>query len=166
MEEIWKAITDFEGFYEVSNLGNVRGCQRIRKSKAESISVVQGKTLHPKSDKDGYKEVALCKDGKMYFKRVHRLVASAFIPNPNNYPVINHIDENPSNNCVSNLEWCSISYNNKYSVHKRSQKVICNGVEFPSIKALARHLNVDSKALRYRLKVGGLYKGKFKITIS
>lgn len=166
MEEIWKAITDFEGFYEVSNLGNVRSCQRIRKSKAESISVVQGKTLHPKFDKDGYKEVALCKDGKMYFKRVHRLVASAFIPNPNNYPVINHIDENPSNNCVSNLEWCSISYNNKYSVHKRSQKVICNGVEFPSIKALARHLNVDSKALRYRLKVGGLYKGKYKITIS
>ena len=166
MGEIWKAITDFEGFYEVSNLSNVRGCQRIRKSKAESISVVQGKTLHPKFDKDGYKEVALCKDGKMYFKRVHRLVASAFIPNPNNYPVINHIDENPSNNCVSNLEWCSISYNNKYSVHKRSQKVICNGVEFPSIKALARHLNVDSKALRYRLKVGGLYKGKYKITIS
>ena len=166
MEEIWKAITDFEGFYEVSNLGNVRGCQRIRKSKAESISVVQGKTLHPKSNKDGYKEVALCKDGKMYYRRVHRLVASAFIPNPNNYPVINHIDENPSNNCVSNLEWCSKSYNTKYSVHKRSQKVMCNGVEFPSIKALSRYLNTDSKALRYRLKVGGLYKGKYKITIS
>ena len=166
MNEIWSNIEGFENSYEVSNLGRVRGKRRTRKSKGISISVVQGKILKQKTDKDGYKEVKLCKDGKLYCKRVHRLVASAFIPNPNNYPIINHIDENPSNNCVSNLEWCSKSYNTKYSVHKRSQKVICNGVEFPSIKALARHLNVDSKALRYRLKVGGLYKGKYNITIS
>lgn len=166
MNEIWSNIEGFENSYEVSNLGRVRGKRQTRKSKGISISVVQGKILKQKTDKDGYKEVKLCKDGKLYCKRVHRLVASAFIPNPNNYPIINHIDENPSNNCVSNLEWCSKSYNTKYSVHKRSQKVICNGVEFPSIKALARHLNVDSKALRYRLKVGGLYKGKHKITIS
>lgn len=166
MNEIWSNIVGFENFYEVSNLGRVRGKNRIRKSKGTSLSFVMGKILTQKTDKDGYKEVALCKDGKMYSRRVHRLVASAFIPNPNNYPIINHIDENPSNNCVSNLEWCSKSYNTKYSVHKRSQKVICNGVEFPSINALARHLNADSKALRYRLKVGGLYKGKYKITIS
>ncbi len=166
MNEIWSNIEGFESSYEVSNLGRVRGKRRTRKSKGISISVVQGKILKQKTDKDGYKEVALCKEGKMYYKRVHRLVASAFIPNPNNYPVINHIDENPSNNCVSNLEWCSKSYNTKYSVYKISQKVVCNGVEFPSIKALARHLNVDSSALRYRLKVGGLYKGKYKITFS
>ena len=166
MNEIWSKIEGFENSYEVSNLGRVRGKFRTRKSKGTSTSVVRGIILNQKTDKDGYKEVALCKDGKMHYKRVHRLVASAFIPNPNNYPIINHIDENPSNNCVSNLEWCSKSYNTKYSVHKRSQKVTCNGIEFPSIKALARHLNVDSKALRYRLKVGGLYKGKYKITIS
>lgn len=128
------------------------------------MALIRTKFLKPKMDKDGYFDVALCKDGKMFYKRVHRLVASAFIPNPNNFPVINHIDENPSNNIVTNLEWCSVSYNTRFSVHKRSQKVICNGVEFPSIKALAKHLNTDSKAVRYRLKAGGLYKGKYKIT--
>ena len=68
-----------------------------------------------KSDKDGYKEVGL-RDvrGIRKFKRVHRIVAEAFIKNPNNYKFINHKDNNPSNNNMNNLEWCSIEYNNKY----------------------------------------------------
>ena len=149
-----KDVCGYEGLYKVDENGNV-------------FSVRNNKLLKRMMFPSGYEYVHLCNGkGKTKLFRVHRLVASAFIPNPNNYPVINHIDENPSNNCVSNLEWCSKSYNTKYSVHKRSQKVMCNGVEFPSIKALSRYLNTDSKSLRYRLKVGGLYKGKYKITIS
>lgn len=163
MDELWKPIPGFDGMYEVSNMGRVKSCKRTRKSKAGSISHVQERILKPKSGKNGYFEIALSKNGKLHFFRCHRLVADAFIPNPNHFPVINHKDEDVTNNKVSNLEWCSVSYNTSYSVHKRSQKVLFDGVEFPSIKALARHLNVDTKSIRYRLKVGGLYKGKHTI---
>lgn len=164
MDEIWKAIPGFDGRYEVSNLGRVKSCDRFRKSKSGSLSHVKERILKPRQDKNGYLEVAISKDGKLHYFRCHRLVADAFIPNPNHFPVINHKDEDVTNNIVSNLEWCSVSYNTSFSVYKRSQKVLFDGVEFPSIKALARHLNVDSKAIRYRLKVGGLYKGKHTIT--
>lgn len=62
----------------------------------------------------GYNRITLCKDGKVKYILIHRLVALAFIPNPDNLPIINHKDENPSNNNVENLEWCSIKYNNTY----------------------------------------------------
>ena len=163
MEELWKPIRGFDGMYEVSNMGRVKSCNRTRKSKAGSISHVHERILKPRSDKNGYKEVTLSKDGKLYFFRCHRLVANAFIPNPNHFPVINHKDEDVTNNMASNLEWCSVSYNTSYSVYKRSQKVLFDGVEFPSINALARYLNTDAKAIRYRLKVGGFYKGKHTI---
>ena len=163
MEELWKPVPGFDGMYEVSNLGRVKSCKRTRKSKAGSLSNVQERILKQRSDKNGYLEVALSKDGKLHYYRCHRLVADAFIPNPNHFPVINHRDEDVTNNVVDNLEWCSCSYNTRYSVYKVSQKVVFDGVVFPSIKALARHLNVDSKSIRYRLKVGGLYKGKHTI---
>lgn len=163
MEELWKPVPGFDGMYEVSNMGRVKSCKRTRKSKAGSLSNVQERILKPRSDKNGYLEVALSKDGKLHYYRCHRLVAIAFIPNPNHFPVINHKDEDVTNNVVNNLEWCSVSYNTRYSVYKVSQKVVYDGVVFPSIKALARHLNVDSKSIRYRLNVGGLYKGKHTI---
>lgn len=65
--------------------------------------------------------MVLCEAGKSKKVFVHRLVAEAFIPNPNNLPIINHKDENPSNNAVSNLEWCTVSYNNNYN--KRNEKI-------------------------------------------
>ena len=70
--------------------------------------------LSPKEDKDGYKIVTLYTNGKKYSRRVHRLVAEAFLDNPKNYPIVNHKDENIRNNNIENLEWCSISYNTKY----------------------------------------------------
>ena len=104
MEE-WKDIVGYEGLYQVSNLGNIKSFKRY----------IEGKLLIPKSDKDGYKEIGI-RDitGKRTFKRIHRLVAEAFIPNPNKYKFINHKDNNPTNNTVDNIEWCSIEYNNKY----------------------------------------------------
>lgn len=166
MDEKWLPINGFEGMYEVSNFGRVKSCTRTRLSKAGSLSVVRERIRKPRPDKNGYLEVALCKNGKLQYFRCHRLVAEAFIPNPDHLPVINHKDENVSNNIVSNLEWCSVSYNTSYSIYKQSQRVICNGVEFPSIKALSRHLGVDSKGIRYVVKKGGgLYLKKYNIDV-
>ncbi|GAA0076144.1 NUMOD4 domain-containing protein [Clostridium sp. CTA-5] len=105
--EIWKDIIGYEGLYQVSNLGRVK--------KVKAIYGKLDKLVKNHKNKDGYIVVALYKNScknKKY--RVHRLVAEAFIPNPNNYPIVNHKDENPSNPRVDNLEWCTIKYNNTY----------------------------------------------------
>lgn len=109
-QEIWKPISEFEDLYEVSNYGNVRAKDRYVNT-ATGIRHYKSRMLIQEKTRDGHYRVALCNAG--YKKRilVHRLVASAFIPNPNNYPVINHIDGNPANNYVSNLEWTTIQEN-------------------------------------------------------
>ena len=115
MEEIWKTIEGFEGLYEVSNLGRVRSLDRVRKAGYGSTANVKGKILTPQYLKGTkYSVVTLCRNeaGKHYL--IHRLVATAFIDNPYNLPEVNHKDENPSNNNVSNLEWCDRKYNNNY----------------------------------------------------
>ena len=102
MEEIWKDIEGFEGHYQVSNTGKVR-----------SIKFNKIKELKPykETKRCGYMSVYLRLPGQKYTKKVHRLVAEAFIPNPNGFPEVNHIDENKENNCVENLEWCTGEYN-------------------------------------------------------
>lgn len=107
--EYWTDIKDFEGLYQVSNLGRVKslGNDKTRKEKI----------LKPKINSNGYCAVDLCNRG-IYIKYnvlVHRLVAQAFIPNPDNLPVINHKDECKTNNHISNLEWCTQKYNAHYS---------------------------------------------------
>ena len=101
---MWKDIKGYEGLYQVSDTGEVKSLARTRNSKNGCICPVPECIRKQKTDKDGYKEVALCKDGKTKHCRVHRLVAEAFIDNPNNYSVVNHKDENPANNNVDNLE--------------------------------------------------------------
>lgn len=128
MQEIWKDIKNYEGLYQVSNLGNVRSLNRIRKNgkKENQFYLHKGKTLKPAVQSVGYKFVVLCKNGKSKGYRVHRLVAETFIENPNNYNCINHKDENRLNNCVDNLEWCTIAYNNTYGTkqerHSKAMK--------------------------------------------
>lgn len=100
--EVWMDVVGFEGLYKVSNIGRVRSSRR-------------GTIMIPHPLKDGYLRIRLRKEGKDFSFLVHRLVAMAFIPNPNNYDTINHKDFNTQNNCVENLEWCTQKYNNKYS---------------------------------------------------
>lgn len=100
MEEIWKEIEGFEGDYYVSNFGKVKSLKNNRE-----ILLKFGK------DRQGYLICSLCLHGKPHGKRVHRLVAQAFIPNPDNLPQVNHKDENITNNRVDNLEWCTQYYN-------------------------------------------------------
>ena len=105
-KEIWKDIDGYEGLYKVSNLGRVKSLN-YKRTKKEKI-------LKPNITKVNYQQVHLCKNKQIKILYIHRLVAEMFIPNPNNFPIINHKDENPMNNIYSNLEWCDKKYNNNY----------------------------------------------------
>ena len=118
MNEIWKDVVGYEGLYQVSNLGNVKSLPRCIEWKG-SIRHQPERLLKPANNGKGYLRVCLCKNGKEKHCRVHRLVASAFIYNPNNLPEVNHIDENKTNNCVDNLEWCDHEYNINYGTHNQ-----------------------------------------------
>ena len=102
MTEIWKNIEGYEGKYQVSNLGRVKSM------------IGQEKVLHPKKHRNGHLQIGLHKDKKRKTMYIHRLVAQAFITNPDNLPCVNHKDENPNNNNVDNLEWCTQKYNCNY----------------------------------------------------
>ena len=100
MEE-WKNVIGYEGLYEVSNIGNVRNVRR-------------NTLLKLSKNNYGYIQVSLYKNGIRTGLKVHRLVAEAFLPNPDNLPQVNHLDEDKTNNRVENLEWCTAKYNNTY----------------------------------------------------
>ena len=108
MKEIWKDIQEYEGLYQVSNLGRIKSFPRpgTRTKKIRILKQTIGK--------HGYYCVVLYKNGKPKTKIVHRIVAETFINNKNNYNIVNHKDENSLNNNVSNLEWCSQKYNINY----------------------------------------------------
>lgn len=158
-----KDIKGFEGKYYVDVYGNVYNNE---------------KQLKQRIDKDGYRTIILWKNNKPYFRRVHRLVAEAFIPNPENKQQVNHIDENKTNNMVSNLEWMTAKENINYGTRterqiktqrkiQKSKAIICsNGVEYDSIKGCARELKLDDgsivKVLKGKRKTCGGYTFKYK----
>lgn len=102
MKEVFLDIPGYEGLYQISNLGNIK-------------NIRTGKLLKPGDGPGGYLLVDLYKNKERKSWRIHRLVAKAFIPNPQNLPQINHKDEVRTNNTVDNLEWCSAQYNMEYS---------------------------------------------------
>lgn len=110
MKEVWKSIEGYEGLYEVSNLGRVKSLQG---KKGDNY------ILSPISNVDGYCVVGLRKKGIYKQFRIHRIVAKHFIPNPENKSTVNHIDGNKQNNCVSNLEWCTMRENIKHAYANR-----------------------------------------------
>lgn len=114
--EIWKDIEGYEGLYQVSNFGNVKSLNYNRSGK-ENI-------LKPQKNENKYLHISLCKNKKQKTFLLHRLVALAFLKNPQNFPCINHKDENKENNHVDNLEWCTHEYNLKYGtrLEKISEK--------------------------------------------
>lgn len=115
MEE-WRDVNGYAGVYQVSNLGRVR-----------SFKSGKWKLLKSRLTPRGYYIVTLYKDGKSTSKWVHRLVAQAFIENPENLPQVNHKDENKLNNEASNLEWCDSKYNNNYGTKKERLRKALKG---------------------------------------
>ena len=161
-EEIWKDIPDYEGLYQVSNFGRVKRLPSIVRSKSGGIRHAPERILNPIRQTLGYLTVKLSKDGIVRSVLVHRIVAQAFVLNPNGYAEVNHKDENKTNNRADNLEWCSRSYNINYGTRslrqsiamtdKNGRKVKCysnNGLLigiFDGIKMASRLLKLPNRA--------------------
>lgn len=172
-EEVWKTYSEFP-FIEVSNFGNVRTKDRYVSSKNGSKRLVKGHVLKQYLQKNGYLSVAFKVNGKQFNRLVHRMVSICFIPNLNNYPEVNHIDNDRTNNSVNNLEWCTRKYNEAYkknfgtpqaelfgrpvfAVNLRSGKVI----RFESQREAARQLGINqgdiSMVVKGKLNQAGGY---------
>ena len=155
MKEIWRNVVNYEGLYMVSNLGYVKS---LGNGNARNPNWQKERILKSGKDKDGYLLVALFKDGKRKTLRVHRLVAQAFIPNPDNLSQVNHINEIKKDNRVENLEWCDAKYNANYGTHNKrvsesqtnypkfSKQVLCveTGVIYPSVMQVKRELGFSN----------------------
>lgn len=116
MQEIWKDIPGYEGYYQISSCGNVKSLPKIKKIFCEKEYITKEKILGVDKNSRGYKRIWLSKEGKRKRIFVHRMVAETFIPNPDDKPCVNHIDCNIENNNVNNLEWCTKKENSEHAV--------------------------------------------------
>jgi hypothetical protein len=124
-KEIWKDVLGYENYYLVSNLGNVKSLDNIKKGKNNCKYLKKGRILIKNNNRQNYKYVVLCKNGIKKYKLIHRLVLTAFIENKDNKPFVNHIDSNPENNKLENLEWCTASENQLHSHKTNIRKINC-----------------------------------------
>lgn len=165
-----KFIEGYEGLYLVSEDGEVYSCERVVENgkftgKKKGRKLKQGNRGGKKGDSGRYKHVILYKDGKGHAFSVHRLVAQAFIPNPDNLPEVNHKDENPSNNHVDNLEWCSRQYNIEYSKAKRVQQIdsyentiaVYKSIKYASIVTGIGRTNINNALRGWSETAGGYF---------
>ena len=176
MVEEWRDVVSFEGAYQVSNLGRVRSLDReipYVNNGTPTVLHYKGKVLKPKPDQDGYLRVSLKFGKKVKLAGIHRLVAQAFLPNPDNLPCVNHKDYHRDNNCVDNLEWCTVDYNNHYSENENRRphdmyvragkatakytahpvKCIQTGRVFSSMIEAERQLGLVSGAVCYSIQL-------------
>lgn len=125
MEEIWKDVVGYEGYYQVSNLGRVKSLDRYVQ-RGQGTRLVHGRILNQAVNTNGYLRVILSRGNKTKNTLVHRLVAEAFIPNPEHAAVVDHIDNNRQNNSVSNLRWCTQSENIEKSYRQGRRTSVFN----------------------------------------
>ncbi len=165
----WKPIPDYEGFYEVSDDGQVRSVDRIIITKAGVKRKQEGKLLSQAKDKDGYPKVQLNKEGKGKTWLIHKLVSLAFLENTDSKPCVNHKNGVKTDNNVSNLEWATVKENTIHMYEKlntgRTQKLTASNIR--EIKkllsegkmsgaAIAREFGVDRSQI-YRIKSGHIW---------
>lgn len=159
--ETWRSVRDFEGVYEVSNLGRVKSLNYRNTGKPGIIT-----PMHRNCDK--YLRIALSKKGKKEYRYLHRIVAEAFIPNPYNFPEINHLDTDPRNCKLDNLEWCTRQHNVNYYKTRlnRSKKVevydaVTNELisSHASVASCAACLQTNDSYVSYLIRNNKTYKG-------
>lgn len=136
MKEIWKNIDGYDGKYQVSNKGRIKSFHGKTKIRKPAIS-------------GRYYMVTLSNNGVVKVFNIHRLVAITFLPNPNNYPVVNHKDHNPLNNDVRNLEWCTQQYNSEHG-NAKHYRFIKNG-------EVVNVYNLTQFCKKNNLNIGGLW---------
>lgn len=150
--EIWKPVVGYEGLYECSSLGNVRSLDRI-----DSVGRrIKGKHIKPLESRFGYHRLSLCKEGKVITHSVHRLVAEAFLPNPDNKPCVDHINTDRTDCRVENLRWVTIKENNENPLTQQHRK---RGNEHPKpFKGKVGVLHPKSKSVLQYTKDGVFVK--------
>lgn len=154
MTEEFRDIKGYEGLYQVSNLGNVKSLNYMKTGKE--------RLLTPHIVGSGYLNISL---GRKFRQYIHRLVAETFLPNPNNLPQVNHLDENKQNNCVDNLCWVTNKENVQYS---KGTKIKCIDLKtnkityYPSVRDTAKSFYTTHRAILYSLhKATRPYKNRF-----
>lgn len=169
MEERWKPIEGFEEFYEVSDHGRVRKIKQITVNRYGSSYSYKTKVLKGFKNNQGYWQVTLKAGEKRENPLIHRLVARAFIPNPENYPIVNHIDENPNNNNADNLEWCTYKYNSNCGTLPTRRTFPVAAIEngrviatFCNQTTAARLLNLKTPNINRALRCPGQLCGGFE----
>lgn len=161
-EEIWKPVSGFEGFYEVSNLGNVRSINREIETRdawgGTAVKKLRGRMLSPLRYPNGYLGARLCKGGDVEIRLVHRLVATEFIGSGHDLQV-NHVNANRADNRVQNLEWVTCSENHRHAHSLPHRKLNARAIQvaaaldegpavFESLKAFVRHLSASRGVTR------------------
>lgn len=171
--EIYKDVVGYEGLYQVSNLGNVK---RISNYKCVNKKYLDNYTLKPLDNGKGYYRIKLCKNNLSKRVMLHRIIAEAFIPNPNNYKTINHINGDKKDNRIENLEWCTQSQNvlhafknglkviPKGDTNKLSRKIIDTktGEIYHSSLTLSIKLGVNRGTLRWWLSNPSINKTSYR----
>lgn len=175
LNETWKDIPEYEGYYQASTLGKIRSVARLISQKGHKndyIRTMKGKTIQPRLQNSNYQLVWLSKNGEINPLLVHRIIAAAFIENLNCHPCINHKNGIKTDNRIENLEWCSYSENIKHSHTLLGRKEITKPIfcvelhrAFKSQTEASKELNINRGAISHVLngltKTAGGYSWKF-----
>ena len=178
-KEEQQVIDDIEWFdipgynlYKISKTGIIRRIAATITNINGTNNFIKSRILKTKTNKSGYISVTLTENGKQKGEFIHVLLAKTFIPNLHNYPIVNHKDENPSNNSIDNLEWCNHSYNAKHSIEtirkahqKEQRRVIRINIKdntitkYDGIREAARDNNTNHNNIRYAILHNGICAG-------